>query len=86
MSVCVRVCVCVRTCICVYVCMCAHMCCMFLFAIHTLHIRHILDYQLVLLVYRIIKSYLIREESGVLTTPRMDEDKVRYLYYLPSVD
>ncbi|XP_065883677.1 coiled-coil domain-containing protein 186-like [Dysidea avara] len=25
---------------------------------------------------KIIKSYLIREESGVLTTPRMDEDKV----------
>ncbi|XP_065883661.1 coiled-coil domain-containing protein 186-like isoform X2 [Dysidea avara] len=25
---------------------------------------------------KIIKSYLIREESGILTTPRMDEDKV----------
>jgi len=35
---------------------------------------------------RIIKSYLIREESGTLTTPRMDEDKVRYLYCFPSTN
>lgn len=29
-------------------------------------------------LFRVIKNYLLREESGVLSTPKMDEDKVSY--------